>query len=270
MNKILNLYCPPDKGSKAYYVLDNARKGWKGQTRDITDYSYDSELSIFWGFAYQNYQLVQERINRGHDWLFADMGYLGRWNGLREAVNPNADYYWRITKNKTNQNQILPVPDDRLRNHNVRLKDWRKSGSHILVCPSSPTMNNFINQSTWLEDTIATLKQFTDRPIRVREKPRGRGTSGPMAATVPLHRDLQDCWAVVTSVSAVAVESAISGIPVFAHHLGPGAGLGNTDCTQIEFPKMENRWPWLSTLAYSQFTPQEIASGEAFEILRLY
>jgi hypothetical protein len=270
MNKILNLYCPPNKTSKAYYVLDNARKGWNGQINDITNYRYDSNLSLFWGFAHQNYELIQKRIQKGHDWLFADMGYLGRWNGLREAINPNADYYWRICKNKTNQNEIMIVPDDRFKKFDIKLKDWRKSGNHILVCPSSVTMNNFITQPNWLEDTIHTLKKFTDRPIRVRQKPRARGTSGPMAATVPLSEDLKNCWAVVTAVSATVVESAIAGIPVFSHHLGPGAGLGNINYSQIETPKLNDREPWLSTLCYSQFTPKEIASGEAFEILKLY
>ena len=270
MNKILNLYCPPDQTSKAYYVLDNARKGWRGKINDITDYHYDPELSLFWGFAHNNYELIQQRIQKNHDWLFADMGYIGRWNGLREAVDPDADYYWRITKNKTNQNEILPVPNDRFKKFNIKLKDWRKSGTHILVCPSSVTMNKFINRPNWLEETVNILKQHTDRPIRVRHKPRGKGTSGPMAATVPLVEDLKDCWAVVTSVSATVVESAISGIPVFSHHLGPGAGLGNTDYTQIENPYMGGREQWLSSLCYRQFTPREIASGKAFELLRLY
>lgn len=269
MNKILNLYCPPSPTSKAYYVLDNARKGWRGKTNDITDYHYDPELSLFWGFAHSNYELIQQRIQQGHDWLFADMGYLGRWNGLREDVDPDADYYWRICKNKTNQNETPSVPDDRFKKFNIQLKDWRKNGSHILVCPSSTTMNNFIAQPNWLEDTIYTLKTFTDRPIRVRHKPRGKGTSGPMAATVPLSEDLKDCWAVVTAVSATAVESAIAGIPVFSHLLGPGAGLGNTNNSKIETPALNDREAWLSGLCYSQFTPKEIASGEAFEILRL-
>ena len=270
MNKILNLYCPPSPTSKAYYVLDNARKGWRGKTNDITDYHYDPELSLFWGFAHSNYKLIQQRIQQGHDWLFADMGYLGRWNGLREAVDPDADYYWRICKNKTNQNETPSAPNDRFKKFNIQLKDWRKNGSHILVCPSSATMNNFISQTNWLEDTIYTLKTFTDRPIRIRHKPRSKGTSGPMAATVPLAEDLRDCWAVVTAVSATAVESAIAGIPVFSHFLGPGAGLGNTDNSQIETPRLNDREAWLSGLCYSQFTPKEIASGEAFEILKLY
>jgi hypothetical protein len=49
----------------------------------------------------------------------------------------------------------------------------------------------FIGQTGWLTDTITKIKKLTDRPIVVREKPRGRGTSGPSEAKIPLAEQLK-------------------------------------------------------------------------------
>ena len=53
----LQLYCPPNKQSKAYLVLDAARKGWD-QTIDIHNYARGDGPAMFWGFVGENFNLI--------------------------------------------------------------------------------------------------------------------------------------------------------------------------------------------------------------------
>jgi hypothetical protein len=230
--------------------------------RKILDYSWDETgPSFFWGFVGKNYHLVKEHIRLGLKWYFTDMPYWGRWNGLKEAVNPNMDFYWRIVPNATHVTWVNDYPDDRFKQLGVEVHDWKTRGDHILVCPSSPTMERFIGRPGWTEQTVATLKRYTDRPIKIRHKPRARGTSGPAAARVPFAEDARNAHAVVTSVSMSAVEAACLGIPVFTHEQGPASPIALWDLSKIETPIRPDRTKWLNTLSYYQFTEKEIRQG---------
>ena len=80
----LQLYCPPNKQSKAYLVLDAARKGWP-ETIDIKNYARGDGPAMFWGFVGENFDLIKDLERRGKTFYFADMPYFGRWNGDNNA-----------------------------------------------------------------------------------------------------------------------------------------------------------------------------------------
>ena len=51
----------------------------------------------------------------------------------------------------------------------------RDSGDYILLCPSSPTVTmqiNGISQEEWIKQVGEEVRKHTDRPIKVRNKPR--------------------------------------------------------------------------------------------------
>jgi len=258
---------PGNKDSKAWYVFNPMAKGWKDGVEYIDNYKPTEGPSLFWGFVGQNYDLVERHKKLGHTWYFSDMPYWGRWNGLFEALDPNYNFYWRIIKNKLHHNTIVQRPSDRFNKLNIEIQDWRPPGEHILVCPSSPTMNRYYGCPNWTNDVVAELKKHTDRPIRVRQKPRRNGTSGPAAALVSLKQDLENCHAIVTSVSMAAIEAAINGVPVFTNEFSPCAPIGLQELSKIEDPIRPSREDWAYSWAYAQFTPKEIESGLAYEIL---
>ena len=123
---------------------------------------------------------------------------------------------------------------------------------------------------SWLEDTLSTLKKYTDRPIKVRQKPRGRGTSGPSEAKTPIEEDLKDAFACVTSCSISAVESICNGVPVFCHEKSFAKPIGEIELSKIENPKYIDPYQWLCSLAYQQFTPEEIENGLAVKMIERY
>jgi hypothetical protein len=122
-------------------------------------------------------------------------------------------------------------------------------------------MERFIGETGWLECTLQTLRKFTDRPIKVRHKPRGGGTSGPAAALIPFAEEARNAHAVVTTLSMAAVEAACLGIPVFCHEQGPARPIALTDLSLIESPIKPDRNAWLNTLSYFQFTEKELSQG---------
>lgn len=79
-----------------------------------------------------------------------------------------------------------------------------------------------------------------------------------MRAAVPLHDDLANAGRVITWGSGAAVKALMWGIPVESHMPG---WIGEQDNTDV------GRLAMFRRLAWAQWTPDEIQSGEVFERL---
>lgn len=264
----LNIIAPKNKpGSKCWQVFTPLLQGWHGSSVNYAN-TLDARPMCIWGLGFDNKTLAQRCMAENKPWLFADMPYFNRWMGEHTAEH----CYWRLIPNDLHAHELGSYPNDRADSLGIQLQDWRKNGQHILIAPSSDTVTRFVVDPTlsdvgWVHDVTSKLSSLTDRPWRVRHKPRKGKRSGPMVETTPIENDLKDCWAVVTSCSIVGVQAAIAGIPVFCHPRSPAAPVGNLDITQIEKPHMPERQAWINTLAYRQFTKAEMSNGLAKEIL---
>jgi hypothetical protein len=126
-----------------------------------------------------------------------------------------------------------------------------------------------IDRQQWIDQTVATLKQHTDRPVIVRER-------APLRAdrirSDPLRVVLQDdVHAVVTFNSIAALESVMLGVPAFT--LAPvhaAAPVTSQDLSQIDtpyWPDQDKLYAWCCHLAYGQFHNVELKNGTAYRIL---
>ena len=248
------------KDSKAWYTLSPLQK-----------YHNAQGIPTMWGLAVGNYDRAVKLKNNQLPWLFCDMPYWGRWNPLKEAVNPQGEYFWRICFGDIHVTEIIKdLPRDRIQH--IDIQPWRKDkGHYILVAPSSITVNSYIGQRDWEQQTVAWLRTKTNMPIKVRHKPRKNGKSGPAYADVPLSEDLKHAHCVVTSCSMVSVDAIIQGIPVYCHARCPARPVSQT-IENFGTPFCpDNREDWLATLSWHQYTQKEIESGlfkEMFE--RMY
>ena len=264
---MLTIYAPfKNKKSKAWEVFNGVEKSWPDQLTKL-DNAIESEPvdnSMFWGFVGNNLEMVKKLEARNHNYWFADTPYFGRFdnNNLKSD-----NHYWRICKNKIHAGYIKDCKPDRFEKFGLKIKAPDFKGSYILVCPSSDSINNYLDRPNWLKETIEQIKRYTDRPIKVREKPRGRGTSGPSEAKVPLSEDLKDAWCLVTSCSIAAVEAQCMGIPVICHNKSFATEIAGQELADIEDPFFVGAEEWLYSLAYQQFTPEEFENGRAVEIL---
>jgi hypothetical protein len=262
----MNLFFPPEhnRGSKAHWVLDAFKiahpdaKSWIGQAQ------WDPRTTgVYWSLGFVYGPNIRRSKREGAPYIFTDMPYWNRWMGdNRDAC------HWRIIPNALHCNWIEDKPADRFQQLDIKINAWRKSGDHILVCPSSVSMENFHEIVGWTNRTVEQLKRYTDRPIKIRIKPRKLNRSGPMVADIPFAEDCKNAWAVVTSFSLAGIEAATLGVPVFCHPEGPCAQLGNTDISNIEDPVLADREGWVNTLAYYQYTEDEIRRGVHRDVIR--
>ena len=265
---MLTIYSPPDKpNSKCWRVFDGIKQSWPDEVRFVDNSASEATSpAMFWGFVNNNTQLIHQLELAGQDYYFTDTPYFGRFNN---ADLTDTNHYWRICKNRIHAQFIKDCPADRFKRFNIDIKQRPNyKGEYILVCPSSAGMDNYLHETNWLINTIADIERHTDRPIRVRQKPRGKGTSGPDVAKVPMEQDLENAWACVTSCSISAVEAAVNGVPVFCHYKSFARVMGSTDLSEIENPFYTDPSRWLNSLAYQQFTPEEYRNGTAVSIMK--
>lgn len=217
-----------------------------------------------------NYKVAQHHRSLGKDYYFVETGYLGNYPCIRNRTGRKI--YHRIVKNSMQHESIMDVPNDRweslLRfNPDLKYNGWKNNGSKILVVLSSekPFQVYQEDRSQWIDSVIKTLKENTDREIIFREK-----ESRSQRTTNTIYDAFDDVYAVVTYNSIAAVEAIHYGIPAFA--LAPTAAdpVGNKDLTRIENPNKPDEeviQSWLNSLAYGQFSLDEIITGKAWELV---
>ena len=251
----------PRPSRKMDTIFDAVIEGFPNARRNV-----QSDHYVLWGLIGNNYQMMQVYKNQ---WTFCDMPYHGRLKG--------ADYensYWRWCYGGFHDNRKLDVPSDRFEQWGVELEPYREEGDFILICPSSETMTRAIcgvNQDRWVQLMYDKIKPHTDKPIRVRYKPRKYGTSGPAVETVSMKEELKGCHAIVTSASLTAIEALQMGVPVFTDtSQNPAAWCAEMDFRKINNPELFDRQELFNNLAYKQYSIKELRDGTAYENLARY
>ena len=263
---MLTIYAPFNKpNSKAWEVFNGVKKSWPEQVTVLDNTAIDPlSNSMFWGFVNNNLQLVKKLEARKQTYWFTDTPYFGRFDNSNLKSD---NHYWRICKNRIHVPFIKECKADRFEKFGMKVQAPNFKGKNILICPSSDGIHNYLGRPNWLNETIAEIKKHTDRSIKIREKPRGRGTSGPSEAIVPLSEELKDAWVCVTSCSISAVEAQCMGIPTICDVKSFAEPVSTNHFADIENPYFVGAEDWLYSLAYQQFTPEEFTNGFAIETL---
>lgn len=216
-------------------------------------------------------KIAKEVRKRNQDYYFIETGYLGNYRS--ENNRTGRKVYHRIEKNAMQQTCILDVPDDRYRelvkfNPAMQYRGWKKPGSKILVV--LPTEKPFQyygeDRDKWIKQVERTLKKHTDREIVWRQKAsRGERTNDTIYDALD-----DDIYALVTYNSIATVEAIQHGIPAFG--LAPTAAdpVCSNDLTQIENlfkPHEDVIYKWLSSIAYGQFSLDELLTGQAWQLV---
>lgn len=174
---------------------------------------------------------------------------------------------------------------------NIRLKDYRREGNHILLCMQRNggwSMGNLDNQD-WALKTIAEIRKYSDRPIVVRLHPGDKETKRIIKAGGPLCKlkfnynvilshnenlldDLKDCWAAVNHNSSPVVGAAIEGYPIFVTDPDNSQckEIANLSLSKIENPLMPDRQKWVERLSMFHWKFSELNSGECWQHMRQF
>ena len=202
------------------------------------------------------------------NFYYMDTGYLGN---RPNPDNPNGWKHWhRVVPNNLQHNAVISRPADRWQRLGTKMRpEQRHSRNILLVAPDEKPCSFYgITLDEWMQTTIDALKQHTDRPIQVRERPSSRWDRKTQRA----EDWLLDVHAVVKFNSSAATECILAGVPVFVTAPANAARpVSNLDLSKIEtpwFPSDDERHAWACHLAYGQFHTTELADGTAAAILK--
>jgi hypothetical protein len=216
------------------------------------DPAYQGGDSIIWGLIRGAPRLMQQTRVAGCDFYQIDNAYFGR------------DRYFRVTKNSLQLSGIADRSPLRFKamfgDLGLSIERWKKRrNGPIVICLSSPFLFGFygLDIRQWTDLVVRQIRQISGRPILLRGK----------QAAQPIDQAIADAWCVVTHVSAAALDALRLGIPVVTTGECAATPLA-TPMSEIEDPRMlDGRERLFATLAYGQFTPQEMHAGLAWKLV---
>lgn len=216
-------------------------------------------------------KIIHDCWNTGRPFYYIDTGYIG--NLIKKK------HYHRIVKNDVQHTEVFDAPHDRFKkilkkSPELEFVQWRKdhAGKILLVTPSDKPCKFYnIDREKWVEQTIATLKQYTDKEIIVRDKGKRHERVG--SGSVPWYLIREKIYATVTYQSIAAIESVCVGVPAFTMQKTAADSVTSQDLSKIEspyYPSKEQVQKWQHWLAYCQYHWTELGSGEAKRIMEKY
>ena len=260
------------KGGEDEYVnMLAASAGVEPVDSDYFDYKYDIAVDrnqlVLRGIL--KHKIMKKCLEDHNNFYYMDSGYVG--NNVGTQNNQGIKLYHRIVRNDLQHRVIRPRPSDRWNRLGVEIHPRRSGRKIILAAPDEKPCRYYgVDHEQWIADTVAEIKQHTDRPVVIRARAPKRSDR---VLNEPLSRVLeQDVHAVVTFNSIAAVESILAGVPAFvlapSHVAEP---VANRDLSRIDdpfYPDQDLLMAWCHSMAYGQYHVRELKNGTAFRLMQ--
>lgn len=218
---------------------------------------------------------VNECIKTGRDFYYIDTGYLGNFVS---PGNPSGKKLWhRVVKNENQHSTIRDVPSDRWeklieQDPSLAWSGWKNYDKKILLVMPNPKACKYygIDYDTWVKETEETIKEHINLPVEVRIK----GSRSERVKEYTIYDALDSgTYATVTMNSMAAMESIVHGVPAFVSVPCAAGPLASNDLAQLSNPYMPDPKQierQCKSLAYGQFTLDEIQDGTAYDLTERY
>ena len=154
---MLTIYAPfNNPNSKAWEVFNGVEKSWPDQITKLDNATETDPVSnsMFWGLVNNNGAMVKKLESRNHHYWFTDTPYFGRFDN--NNLKPD-NHYWRVCKNAIHVPYIKNCKSDRFEMFGIKIKAPNFAGKHILVCPSSTGIHNYLASPNWTHDPIEQI-----------------------------------------------------------------------------------------------------------------
>lgn len=229
------------------------------------------DVAVFYGLRDGLKDVLDAYVQAGRHAIYIDLGY---WN--RKPVDGPYHGHHKVSVDAIHPTayfQRHPHSSDRFDSLGVPIQPWRTGGEYVLLAGMSEKACRIaygIEPQSYERWAVEEIAKATPRPIRYRIKPSDRGARHIDGAEM-LHGDLMDgfdgAWRVVTHHSNAAVWALSAGIPTVCTHDGVAQAICTTDIASISRPKRpaDNvRRQFCADLAYTQWTPMEMQSGDCW------
>lgn len=198
---------------------------------------------------------------------------------------------WKVAINGINRDADFgnqQVDDNRLKLFDLIPSAWHEQGQHIIVCGQNEKSIawNQGNMEQWANKMIEWIRSQTDRPIWFRPHPRFLVHFKEMKEKkifvstpkriklvgstdeVDFTQSLQNAFAVVNFNSNPAIESVLSGVPVYVDQSSLCWEVGNPIGGDLNNPAKPDRTEWLKKISYTEWFIEEIRQGTPWKRLR--
>jgi hypothetical protein len=222
--------------------------------------------SHLWAGRMKHNQDIWKTFRRdGRNVIVLEVGMLQRGRTWKMGLNGVNRRAWFGQGQQENRTQKL----------GIHLKPWQQ-GQNIVIAvqrSDSEQWNGLPASNEWVDQTVRTIRASTDRPIVVRPHPR-QNISSVSGVTIRRPRqlantydsfdfdaELANAWCVINENSAPGCLSVIAGVPAFVGIDSLAAPVANMSLADIEKPWMPDRTAWIETIAHTEWTTEELASG---------
>ena len=233
--------------------------GSNGKIVTVEEAFSNLSLPLCWAGSHKEL-LYQHCLENDRKFYNLDTGYFGnikRKEIIRVSIN-----------NFQDQSPIIDRPDDRLKSLSLEIQDFVRGTSIVIVPPDEKISKSFKLTDNWVEKTQEEIKKYSDRPIKIRNRPGSRNTRVLSDTFSDFIKN--DTHVVIGYSSNALVEAVLCGIPVIALGHSATTSLMNykiSDIENISNIDQEKRYSWLKHLSYRQFSHKELENGIAWELL---
>jgi len=223
--------------------------------------------SVLWsGRMLPNKKIYEDAVKKNIPIIIIEVGNLKRnitWRISVDNVNSLGHFGNDECIDPNRKNSFPPLKD---------LQENRKKSILITTQrPESLQWKEMPNTVSWIESVIEKIRLFTDIPITVRPHPRSRLIFSFPGVFIETPKKIQSTYddfdinfnyhCVINHNSGPTVQAAINGVPVICDRSGlafPVSGRWE-DLSNIE---LTDRMSWYDRLCHTEWTTEEITSGE--------
>lgn len=238
--------------------------------------SFDSDAAVIWSVlwsgrmtanraVYQHYRAQNKLV------IVVEIGALDRGRTWKVSVNhTTAEGYYGHLEN---------LDWDRPRQLGFSLSTTPERDPRVVIAlqHSQSLQTDGLDMLSWVNDAVARIRQYTDRPIVVRPHPRSK-IALPTTLTVdrPYHVSGTydsfnlplDCHAIVNYNSGPGIQAAVAGVrPIVDYSsLAYPVSVGYAG---LEQPYETDRDLWFTQMCHTEYTVDELRQGVWIKRLKL-
>lgn len=244
--------------------LDSCRaQGW-----EVVQNSLDADAVVIWSVLWAGRMRANQQVYEHYRQFNKPVFILEVGNLIRGTT-------WRVSVNNVNGNGTFgKLSRPNLLDVQLRTNPNLLTAQSILIaCQRGDSLqwNGQPSVSTWVNNTVAQLREYTQRPIVVRPHPRFpvTGLSTDVIVEYPQaipgsydgwDLDYQQYHCVVNHNSGPSVQAVINDVPVICHNSSLAAEM-SIAYSEIENPPNRDRQEWFNDLCQTEYLIDEIAAG---------
>jgi hypothetical protein len=198
---------------------------------------------------------------------------------------------FKVCVNNINGTGIHAIPEniDHLRSERFKaISNVFAQGDYILICSQQEESLLWRNQpktSVWLENIVAEVRGYSERPIIIRPHPRQNQFTLrnvvrkfrhvtievpkklPGTDSTDFLSALKKTWCVVGHNSGSLIESAVRSLPVYCDKTSLCFPVSQQDLSKIDTAVPKTSQDWLNFIYHTEWFEEEIAQGIPWAIL---